>query len=76
MYYLIESGQEPQALSEAQKCLIDFVLFSYDTEEMVSELNLMFEIVLFNSDVPIDRKEKDALLTLKQFSELLNKISE
>ena len=72
--YLFINGEQ-QFLSDAQTKLINYVL-SPDAKDKAEELELISEIVIYNSEIPIDRKEKDALFTVRQLQEYLSEIKE
>ena len=72
--YLFINGEQ-QFLTDAQTKLINYVL-SPDAKDKAEELELISEIVIYNSEIPIDRKEKDALLTVRQLTEHLSEIKE
>ncbi|MCF6365293.1 MAG: hypothetical protein L3J35_03730 [Bacteroidales bacterium] len=72
--FLMINGEQ-QFLTEAQTQLIDYVL-SPGAKEKAEELKLLFRIVIYDSETPIDRTEKDALLTLNQLQEFLSEVTE
>jgi len=74
MNYLIESGNEPQHLTDAQMQLLNFILNKSEAAELVNGLKTVSEIAIYESERPIDTKEKLALSSVKIFKDMLSEI--
>ena len=63
---LIIEGYEPLPLTDAQADFLHTILMPFAAKEILNELDLLSNIVLFDSKSPIDEKEKEALFTIKK----------
>jgi hypothetical protein len=72
-YLVINGTAEP--LTPAQIELINFIADPYAAKDRVSEFENIFELALFSSEIPIDKKEKNALHSLSMLTEYLQNVS-
>ena len=66
---------EIHQFTPAQLELLETILFN-GASAMAEEFMLIHDIALYHSDYTIDSKEKTALFQLKQFAEIIERISE
>ena len=72
MNYLIESGNEPQHLTDAQMQLLNFIFDESEAAELVNGLKTVSEIAIYESERPIDTKEKSALSSVKILTDMIS----
>lgn len=74
--YVVFKNQSPEALTDAQAELVNFIINPNEARTKTKDFYIVFELAAFSSQVVLDRKEKEALYTIKQIGEMLQKIAE
>ena len=74
-HYFVYNNQSPEKLSKAQAKMINFITNPIEAESRAKDLKVIFELATFSSQVPLHRKEKDALYSLNLIRNYLKKIA-
>ena len=76
MNYLQINGSKPQSITDAQLDFIEsLVLNELEAQTRAKHLQIIFDIAVFSSRIPLDESEKDALFSASEIIRHLTAVS-